>query len=381
MAFGHQQDDRRVHVQLAGLQASVTSRFSPFMDYAENHLAPLRIRPEEHPYIEASLAWHEHGPPRDRLAAYPWLRDMERIDRDLYRNETGLGWFRIDDLPSLHLRFTWDGERLRVHGDFFFHLSDDRRRDWLKRLVYHRRLPDLRRRRFTTLLYYLLYYPCFWWLERKRDLHPIHGGGVHLPDGVVVLAGPSGVGKSTLVTGLATAPATRLLSDTFLLHSGTNVRPVPEPLLLDKWSQGWLGRHSAMMTGLNHRYCLARDGFHWKDERRSAGGTIRLLLFPHRATTHYVHPLSSVHARGRLRAGDLIVNDLRRYWAYASALELLDPSPLVHAREENLALLVESLPIYEVGITPEITPAGVIAMIEKLIQIPFPDARPLRTSA
>jgi len=211
-------------VRLGDLEASLTSTCAPFMAYAAAHVVPLRIADQTTPRVQAVLRWHEGSPPRDRLAADPTLRHMERLDRDLYRGATQLAWFRIDELPNLHLRFTWDGELLHVDGDYYHRLSADPRRDWLKRVLFSRRLPALRRRRFTTLLYYLLYYPAFWWLERHQDLHPIHAAGVEIGNTVVVLAGPSGVGKSTLVTGLAATPVAQLLSDTFLLQRGTTVQ-------------------------------------------------------------------------------------------------------------------------------------------------------------
>jgi hypothetical protein len=361
----HQQID----IELAGANARLTSSHPMFMQYAALHLEPMRraangSTPVD---VDATLVWHEGTPPADRVVANPRLNEMERVDRDLYRSPNGLAWFRIDELPSLHLRFEWNGERLRVHGDFFLRLSKDPRTDWLKRSLFRRRLPHLRRRRFTTLLYYLVYYPAFWWLERKRNLHPIHAGAVELSDHVVVFAGPSGIGKSTLVAGLSGFPQGRLLSDTFLLHDGANVSAVPEPLLLDGWSRRWLGDACTRLQRLSHRYTLARDGFHWAPERRSNGGRARLLIFPHRSTSHYTRPLSPSHAQGCLSAGDLIVNDLRRYWAYASVLELLDPTPLVHARERELARLVEETPAYEIGMTPEVTRDSMRREIEVLL--------------
>ena len=352
---GVEEESTSAEVEFAGASARLTSNRQDFMQYAAVHLDPMRRKSTGPPCVEATFTWHESAPATDRLAAYPELRAMERIDRDLYRGPNELAWFRIDDLPSLHLRFAWDGEQLRVHGDFYMMLSRDPRRDWLKRSLYRRRLPQLRRRRFTTLLYYLVYYPCFWWLERKRDLHPIHAGAAQFEDQVVVFAGPSGVCKSTLVAGIGGGPAGRLLSDTFLLHRGAEVNAVPEPLLLDAWSRRWLGDAGEGLERLSHRYVLSRDGFQWPAERRSSNGTARLLLFPQRSTAHYTRPLSPRCAQGRLSAGDLIVNDLRRYWAYASVIELLDPTPLVQMRENQLARLVEQTPAYEVGMTPEVT--------------------------
>ena len=83
------------------------------------------------PQIRARLFWHE-GPPPNRMEAHPDLRGWDRVDRDLYRRDNSLAWFRIDDCPDLHLRFEWDGRQLVVEGDYYHRLSKTARRDWPK---------------------------------------------------------------------------------------------------------------------------------------------------------------------------------------------------------------------------------------------------------
>lgn len=357
--------NRNISVELAGLRAEISSSFEEFVTYARLHLEPLLAPATPPPVVSATLRWHEGSPP-ERLAGDPMLREMERVDRDLYRGDERLAWFRVDDLPGLQLRFAWSGERLRIEGDYYYRLSADRKRDALKRLVNRGRLPALRQRRFTTLLYYLLYYPCFWWLERHERLHPLHAAGVELDGSVVVLAGPSGVGKSTLSAGLASAAGAKLLSDTFLLHRGAVTRPVREPLLLDDWSRSWMGDAARLLQPITWRYCLDRNGFHWPQDRLSDGGPARLLLFPHRAVRRYVRPLSPSQAQGQIDAGNFLVNDLRRYWAFAAALEMLDPSPLGTSRVSSLEALVNHVPSYEIGITSDMTRSQVTELVASL---------------
>lgn len=353
-----------IAADLAGVAAVLESDDPVFADFVRAHLAPLRAPPATAPSLHAVLRWHEGVPP-DRAAA-PGLEAMDRVDRDLYRGAGELAWFRVDELPDLRLCFAWDGARLRVEGDYYHRLSKTPRRDQMNRLLYRRRLPQLRRRRFTTLLYYLLYYPSFWLLERQ-GWHPIHAGGVELPAGIAVFAGPSGVGKSTMVTGLATTAGARLLSDTFLVHRGPDVRAVHEPLLLDDRSRSWLGDEARLLQHVPHRYPLGREGYHLPAERLRDAGRARVLLFPYRAAAHSVRRLSAAPARGRLRAGDLIVNDMRRYWGFAAVLELLDPHPLVSERETSLAALVDSVPVYEVGFGSEMSRQQIAALVEGLM--------------
>jgi len=354
-----------IEIELAGASLQLRGDNAELLEYARVHLAPLGRSTAAEPAIESELRWHEGAPP-ERAARHPQLGGMERLDRDLYRGEGQLLWFRIDELPDLHLQFHWDGRRLRVEGDYYHRLSKRASSDRLKRLVYRSRVPQLRQRRFTTLLYYLVYYPCFWWLERQRDLHPIHAAGVELDGRVVLLAGPSGVGKSTLSTGLAALPGARLLSDTFILHKGTTARPVCEPLLLDRFSREWIGAGAERLQPIDWRYCLGRDGFHWPREHQSGGGEVKLLLFPHRAARPGLRRVEPQAAHARISSGDFIINDLRRYWAFAAVLEMLDPTLLVAARERNLAELTAAVPCHEIGLTREVGREALAAQVRQL---------------
>jgi hypothetical protein len=357
---------------LTGSLAGASFRFETdagdLAHYARIHLAPLRSEPRTALAVDSRLRWHEGQPPRDRLGQFPLLAEMERVDRDLYLAPGRLHWFRIDDLRDLYLRLTWQDDRLTVEGDFYFRLANDRHRDRAKRLIYRRRTAALRRRRFTTLLSYLVYYPCWWWLEHTQDRHPIHAAGVLAGDRVILLGGASGVGKSTLAVALALQPGARLLSDSFVLHRGRDVSAVPEPVLLDTWSRRWLGDRAEELQPIDWRYCLNRQGYQLPPQRLATGGPAALLLFPRRAPRNYVRRITPEHAHQRLSAVDLIINDLRRYWAFGAIMEQLVPGRLVLRRESALARLTAQLPCYEIGLTAEISCAAAVESVTELLR-------------
>ncbi len=334
--------------------------------YAREHLELLACAPPQLS-VEATLRWHDGQPPVDRLAAFPHLAQMERADRDLYVQPGELQWFRVDDLRDLYLRFRWRAPRLTVEGDFFFRLANSARRQWIRRVLSPARAAAMRRRRFTTLLYYLVYYPCWWWLEQTQDLHPIHAAGVETRDGVVLLAGASGVGKSTLAVALAALPGASLLSDSFVLHRDTEVIAVHEPVLLDAWSLGWLGAHARDLRRINGQFGLSRQGYHPPGRCPTERGEAAVLVFPRRAPTAFVRALSATEAYQRLSAADLIINDLRRYWAFAAVLEHLVPVGLVAQREQHLARLTAAIPSFEVGLTAEMSSTAVAQAVAQLI--------------
>ncbi|MFQ5664916.1 MAG: hypothetical protein ACE5I7_00640 [Candidatus Binatia bacterium] len=356
---------------VTGALAAATFRFRTdapeLARYARAHLATLVTKAGGPVRICSTLRWHEGQPPRDRTGAFPELASMERIDRDLYIAPGRLCWFRIDDLRDLHLYLSWREDRLTVEGDFYYRLASDWYRDRAKRVLYPRRVGELRRRRFTTLLYYLVYYPCWWWLEETQDLHPIHAAGVRTSRSGILLGGASGVGKSTLAVALASLPGAKLLSDSFVLHNGADMFAVPEPILLDAWSRQWLGSKGDELEAIDWRYCLNRTGYRLPTFRLAADGRAGLLLFPRRSPETYVKPISSEQAHERLSAADLIINDLRRYWAFAAVVEHLVPGRLVARREAQLARLTAAVPGYEIGLKADATCTATVGSILELV--------------
>jgi hypothetical protein len=350
-------------LELAGVPVRFRCDLEPLGAYARAHLEPILSSETSGaaPAVDAELRWHEGHPPPP--SAYPETLGAERLDRDVYARPGDIVWLRVDDLRDLHLRFRWDGERLGVRGDFYHRLATSPGADRLRRLVYRRQLAALRRKRFTRLLYYLVYYPVFWWLEHVRGTHPIHAGAVDAPAGGIVLAGPSGVGKSTLTVALGAAEGCRLLSDTFVAQRGAEVWAVPEPLLLDRWSIDWLGEAGAALTGLRHSYALGRDGYVLPRGRYAERTRAAAVVLPRRASEHYVRRIDGETALSRIMAYDDIVNDLRRYRPLAAVLELLDPVGLGRARLQSLHDLTSGTPCFEVGMNDSLTRAEAVSAL------------------
>ncbi len=355
-------------IPVTGCVAGATFRFaaddSDLLTYAGRHLAPLRGEEETAADIDARLFWHEGPPPpaRDRAAN---LGDMERWDRDLYVGPGRLAWFRIDACRDLHLRVEWDGKRLSVRGDYYFYLSRNGLRNQAKRWWYRAQVRERRAKRFTTLLYYLVYYPAFWWNETVRGCHPIHAAGVVTDRGAVVLAGPSGVGKSTLSVALA-ASGCAFLSETFLLHRGTEVWPVREPILLDDFSRHWLGDAMAGLEPLGRNFVFERQGYHCLSGLAERGRAA-VLLVPRRAPQTYLRPIAAVEAHRRLSAGGQLIRDQRRYAAFAAALEALAGRGLVEQREQELHRLTQGASCFELGLGPGLTREAAVTMVRGLL--------------
>jgi hypothetical protein len=360
------------HTPLTGSVAGATFSFETnapdLATYAATHLAPLGAGAVRSPAVAATLTWHDGQPAPTRPVDRAGGATIERVDRDVYTDGTTLHWFRVDDLRDLFLRCTWNDNRLTVQGDFHYRLGNSPLSDRLRRVRQWSQRSELRRRRFTTLLYYLVYYPCWWWLEQTRDLHPIHAAAVTTDGGAILLAGASGVGKSTLAVALAMSPGTRFLSDSFVLQHGDDVWAVREPILLDAWSRRWLGGAADRLNVIEGSFGLKRSGYQMPVERTAEAARVALLLLPRRAPEFYVRRIPAADAHHRLSAADLMINDLRRYWAFAAVLEQLHLSGLVARREAHLAQLVADTSCYEIGLTADMTSGAAVQAIMQLLQ-------------
>jgi len=356
--------------RITGSLAGATFRFqtdaADLAAYATRHLAPLAAGAVSDPAVTTTLTWHDCQPPIEHSIERDMGAGIERVDRDIYTDGTTLHWFRVDDLRDLFLRLTWEDGRLDVHGDFYYRLGNSPLSDRIRRLRRWSQRAALRRRRFTTLLYYLVYYPCWWWLEHVRDIHPIHAAAVMTDVGAILLAGASGVGKSTLAVALAMSPGARLLSDSFVLHHDDDLWAVREPILLDAWSRRWLGNAAERLQSIDGAFGLTRRGYQLPSDRLSDGGRATIVLFPRRTSAPLVRRISSEQAHHRLSAADLIINDLRRYWAFAAVLEQLQLSGLGARRETHLARLVADVVCYDIGLTADMTSTAAVKAILSL---------------
>ncbi|GBD25688.1 hypothetical protein HRbin30_01012 [bacterium HR30] len=318
--------------ELIGALQGISFRFRTDWEelhrYAQLHLAPLLEsgRGQEAAVevrVTSVLHWVSGQPwPRAR-----WGRataEWPRVDRDLYVNERELLWFRVDDLRDLvlHLQAQEDGS-LSLDGTFFFRLGNRALTDYLRRRWLGRRVHDFERRRFPTLLSYMVYYPLWWRGEVDFGRHPIHAAAVATPHGAVLLAGASGVGKSTISTALAAQNGNKLLSDSFVLLEGSKVLAVPEPILLDRPALRWLGARTEILCPIDHRYMLERVGHHVVPAKLQLEASPALLVFPRRGSQWRSRQMSSQEAWSRLSAANLMVNDLRRYYALAATWEQL----------------------------------------------------------
>lgn len=152
----------------------------------------------------------------------------------------------------------------------------------------------------------ILQYPVLWWTGVKGGV-PMHVSALSVDGEGVVLAGPGGVGKSTLLAD-ATSAGSKAVSDNLCVCFGSTLYGVLEPLR----TAGGTGRR--MPHGRRETAWVARL------EHLVAA---RILVLRRGSETEVdMVPIPSGEAARVIAAGTYAAGELRRYWAFASTLAL-----------------------------------------------------------
>jgi len=183
----------------------------------------------------------------------------------------------------------------------------------------------------------LLQYPALW-RSQQRGRVPLHASVLRLAaDGrVVMLAGPGGVGKSTLVHGELLNGAVPIC-DNVCVSDGQDAWGLVEPLRLP----------AEIGAGKGRRMPYGRREAAWL--RRTDQLAPGLLVALARGSQPGVTRCDPAVAARQLTAGTYMAGELRRYWAFAATLALGTGLGSSHPPVEQVAQeLSERLPCVQV---------------------------------
>jgi hypothetical protein len=206
------------------------------------------------------------------------------------------------------------------------------------RFVYRRR-PTLgvraasllasRARQLTLLT--VLAYPAMWWAS-LRGRAPIHVSAFETSGRTTLVAGPTGIGKSSVLRQELTAGA-RAISDNLCVSDGLRVWPVTEPMRIEG-AEGMRAPHGRAERPISARIQEARPD-----------AIVVLRRGPSRAQR-----LDPATAAQSIAAGTYMAGELRRFWSFAATLSAalgIGPAhPPVVAVAEALA---KNVPCFEVA--------------------------------
>ncbi len=152
----------------------------------------------------------------------------------------------------------------------------------------------------------LVHYPVLW-RAGWRGRVPLHACVARTGSGTVLLAGPGGVGKSTLLLRLLADGATAT-ADNLCCADETHCYGVAEPLRVD----AGVGQRAATSHGRATRLLA---------DRAARLAPDRLVVLERGVDTE-IAPADPDSAARALVAGTYAAGELRRYWAFAATLAL-----------------------------------------------------------
>jgi hypothetical protein len=177
----------------------------------------------------------------------------------------------------------------------------------------------LRSRARLLLRAVLIQYPALWW-SQQQGRAPLHGsvcslgqsGASRDPGHTVLLAGPGGVGKSTLVNTELAAGAVATC-DNLCVSDGCTAWGLVEPMRVQPGQPG-VGRGRRMPHGRRESV--------WPRRADSMTPDCVIVLRRGHEREPVVGPCPPAEAARQLSAGTYMAGELRRYWAFAATLAL-----------------------------------------------------------
>jgi hypothetical protein len=179
----------------------------------------------------------------------------------------------------------------------------------------------------------ILQYPAMWWAGVSGAV-PMHVSGVRTAGVSVAIAGPGGVGKSTLLRD-AMSQGARGVSDNLCVGRDLVIHGVLEPLRTD--------------GGEGRRMPHGRRESVWPDRLDSIEVERILVLRRGSGSSVVVRPLDAQAAARVIVGGTYAAGELRRYWAFAATLALGTGLGPAHPPITDAAtLLARAVPCTEV---------------------------------
>lgn len=306
-----------LHVTTAGAAVTVE-------DLTGRHAAPLARAAGTH-------SGPPHADPDVRVVVEPGHRPFDTtglrpVTRGVWSGEDAVV---LDSVGGSGFSQSW-----RIHTDALGGTRLEVRARWAPSPV-ERAAAALRSRADALRAQVLLHYPALWWAV-TRGMAPLHVSCLEVDGAVVVLAGPGGVGKTTLVAD-ALAHGARATCDNVAVSDGKVALGLREPLRLAVADGG-----SATGARTTH----GRRAMGWSGQVPELRPD--LVVVVRRGDAPLVRPVDPMTARRALVAGTYAAGELRRLWTLTAVLGLATGTGPVHPPVDAIAQrMTSALPCLE----------------------------------
>ncbi|MGN6780186.1 MAG: hypothetical protein ACTHJH_01650 [Marmoricola sp.] len=197
----------------------------------------------------------------------------------------------------------------------------------------------LRRRQRALEAEVLLHYPILWTAAR-HGLAPLHVSVLRVDDVVVVLAGPGGLGKSTMVSA-ELAQGAVALCDNLAVTDGVALYGLAEPLRVERGTAVPDQRRSG--HAMHHR-----QSYDWGSRPAAMVPDVLVVVRRGRSDVPTLRQTTSAAAARSLVAGTFAAGELSRFWPLAATLALATgEDQVLPTVEESAARVAARLPCFE----------------------------------
>ena len=195
----------------------------------------------------------------------------------------------------------------------------------------------------------LLHYPAMWTALAAHGMTPVHVSLVEVDGVAVLLAGPGGIGKSTLVAD-ALAHGARAVCDNLAVSDGHTVHGLLEPMRLPRDTPAPGGAGASSRTA---RATHGRREHRWPGRLASACPQLVVVVRRDDRGATRVRPVSDAAAARALVGGTYAAGELQRFWPLVAHLALAGEGPVHVPLRHTAARLTGDLPCYELTLGGE----------------------------
>ena len=199
----------------------------------------------------------------------------------------------------------------------------------------------------------LVNYPALWWAVQQGHA-PLHVSVLEIDGIAVLLAGPGGVGKSTLVARELAAGSTATC-DNMAVCDGVVAHGLAEPLRLPP---------EASSSASGARTTHGRREMAWQSQVPTLCPDLVVVVRRGAEAGPEIRPISGATAQRALVAGTYAAGELRRFWPLAAVLGLATGRGPAHPPVELVAgLITARLPCFDLqlGRRPGLPLAAMLA--------------------
>jgi hypothetical protein len=333
---------QKIDLNLLGVTLSLKSEVEGFVNFIHSFIGMLVNKNENF--------FHDIAVYLRSKKEFPIDSNYKQISRNLWLGDNSVILSGVDRVPGLSLKVSIDENRLYIDAfleekkiNSFLRLMTIRRADKKKRLL-----------KFILLIYYLIYIPCFYYLERFRNLSLLSAGAVKYKRNGVIFSGLGGIGKTTFSLGALFLDGSKLLSDNLIFHDTQKIFSLPGPIALDPNSLNTLKKIQKTLTPIiNIPTHHNRMYYKIKSTLFVDNAVPKYIFWLQSGNRNTLKPLEKTTFAKHLLSINLLTNHIREYFVFAAAADLASPKNLSpHEYFEKTSALLANLDCFVLTFKP-----------------------------